>query len=96
MLTRFDLNQYDYPMEYVFEGEDFLEITLATIERQSRWTTHYMQILQHKATGDFWKAQWGCGSTESQEVDPDLTLTLVQPVEITKVEYRPVYKTDKV
>jgi len=87
MVTYFDLSQYDDPMEAVFEGEDFLQVTDSKIEDQDRWHTYYSQILQHKETGEFWYAFWGCGSTEYQEVEPELTLTLVRPVEVVRTEY---------
>jgi hypothetical protein len=96
MYVYFDLSQYDDPMEAVFYEEEFLEVTEETIENQRRWTTTYSQVLQQKGTGEFWLARWECGSTEDQDTDPSLTLTLVQPVEVTRVEYRPVCKTDKV
>ena len=96
MYTYFDLGKYDYPMEEVFEGEDFMEITRVTITDQRRWTTTYSKVLQEKATGHFWLAQWSQGSTEYQETDPDLTLILVEPVEIIKTEYHVVCTTKQV
>ena len=96
MYTYFDLSRYDYPMEDIFEGEDFLEITGETIVDQRRWTTTYSKVLQEKATGHFWLAQWERGSTEYQETDPNLTLILVEPVEVTKTEYHVVHTAKKV
>lgn len=90
MFTYFDLSQYDNPMEDVFEGGDFLQVTEGEIENQDRWHTYYSQVLQHKKTGEFWCACWAWGSTEYQEVEPELTLTLVRPVEVVRTEYVPV------
>jgi hypothetical protein len=83
-------------MEGVFWGEEFVKVTGETIEDQGRWTTHYSQVLQHRDTGAFWLAEWDRGSTEYQETDPDLSLVLVEPVEVTKVEYKKVSTTKQV
>lgn len=83
----FDLEQYEYPMEEVFEGDDFTPVTNNQIEDQSRWTTYYSQILQYK-DGSFWKAFWERGSTEYQDdTEPNLSLVKVTPKEVTVTMY---------
>ncbi len=96
MYTYFDLSEYERPMEDVFWGGEFIEITGEAIEGQSRWTTQYSQVLQHRDTKEFWLAEWSIGSTEYQETDPELSLTLVEPIEVTKVEYQKVCTTKQV
>lgn len=93
MYTYFDLSEYERPMEDVFWGEEFIKITGETIQGQSRWTTQHSQVFQHRDTKEFWLAEWSTGSTEYQETDPELTLTLVEPVEVTKIEYHMVRTT---
>lgn len=88
MITEFDLSQYTYPMDEVFGGVDFEELTPVEIEDQDRWSTFYSQVLQHQETGHFWLAQWARGSTEQQDVEPNLSLTLVEPVQVMRTEYR--------
>lgn len=90
--TTYDLSKYDDPMEGVFWGDDFEEVTKEEIVDQGRWTTHYSQVLKEKSTGLFWEATWSHGSTEYQDCDPDLTLLLVEPVEVTVTQYKPVKK----
>jgi hypothetical protein len=89
MTTYFDLSQYEDPMEEVFFGEDFKKVTQASVYEQSRWTTYKEQVFQYK-DGTFWEATWAEGSTEMQECDPELTLLLVEPKQVTQTIYEEV------
>lgn len=88
MIT-FDLSIYEDPMEDVFYGDDFEAVTEESIDGGSRWAVYLSQVLLHKESQTFWRADWTCGATEYQEEDPNLTLTKVEPYEVTTTEYRP-------
>lgn len=86
-MKTYDLTGFDDPMEDVLFGETFERVTEESIYDQDRWHTYYTQVLKHKKTGEYWRADWVAGSTEYQECNPDLTLTQVTPKEVTAIQY---------
>ena len=87
-MRHFDLSIYEYPLEEVFEGDDFIPITREEVTGTSRWSTFYEQILGYK-DGGFWRASWSRGSTEYQDEGvEDLELVQVEPYEVTVTKYK--------
>lgn len=89
MIT-YDLSQYEYPMEEIFDGEDFEEAEPLVMEEQHRWHTSCTQVFRHKGTGEYWMANWNVPNTEYQEYDHDLVLIKVEPYQVTVTQYRVV------
>ena len=86
MLIRYDLSKYENEEDF-FDDENFEEVTAREIEDQGRWSTFYSQVFKDK-DGNFWQASWERGSTEYQEVDPNLLVVAVEPYEEIVTKYK--------
>ena len=74
-------------IEDLFYGDEYKQVTDEEVVNTSRWSQFMEQILQHKPSGDYYRANWEVGATEYQEVDLEVELTPVFPKEITKTIY---------
>lgn len=87
-MKMFDLSSLEDPVEDVFDGDDFEEVTSESIYDQTRWSTSYEQVFKYK-DGTFWNASWSRGSTEYQDEGVEnLTLVQVEPVQVTVTQYK--------
>jgi hypothetical protein len=89
-MVYFDLSGESYPEEYVFSSDDFTPVTDEEITDQTRWSTHFNQILKYK-DGTLWRASWSRGSTEYQDEGiEDLVLVQVEPYQETVTKYKAI------
>lgn len=84
----YDLSEFEYPMEEVFDSDNFETLNNPVMSEKHRWITRNTQVVREKSTGHYWMASWNEGNTEYQDPDPDLTLVKVEPYEVTITQYR--------
>jgi len=73
------------------ECEFMEEVTGDTLERVSRWHTHYYNVFKDTRDGTYWKLSWSRGSTEMQDDGiEDVKYKQVVPKEVTVIEYVPL------
>lgn len=93
-MIEFDLSIYEDPMEEVFEGAAFTEITKANVIDQRRWVNVYENVYEkvvlHCGSQTYWSATWCEGATEMQDVDNQLRLVKVAPKQIVTTVYEKV------
>lgn len=78
LFLREDLENYD----------DYKEVTQPEIYDQTRWSTIYTQVVQHKPSDTFWEISWSRGSTEIQDNGiEDVDVFEVVPKEVTITKY---------
>ena len=69
---------------------------LNEIIETGRWSIIYDLVIQDEASGKFYESTYSCGATEMQDESPfeydgdEIEFTEVEPVEVIKIEYRPV------
>lgn len=74
--------------EEITEGDDYKEVTSATITDQSRWHTFYEQVFKKVSDDTYWQMNWHRGSTETQDYGPeDIEICEVEPKEVTVIKY---------
>lgn len=83
-----------YLEEELEDYDDYKEVTSRKITQQSRWSTFYAQVFQHKPTSTFWEICWSRGSTEQTDNGTeDVSVHEVEPVEVTTIQYKPKKKS---
>ena len=92
--------KYYTPKELGIEDEDefiydptfdgFSFVTEETITGQGRWSTFYERVAQRLSDNTYWCFNWQGGSTEYQETEAGLQAHQVEPVKVTRTEYKPV------
>ena len=75
------------------DHEDYEVVESPSVFDTGRWTTSYECVVKRLSDNTYWSIWWDVGATEYQEVDPNFASHQVEPVEVTKIEYRRVGKS---
>ena len=70
------------------DHEEYETVESPSVYDTDRWSISLECIVKKLSDETFWSITWAKGATEYQKVEPDFCMTEVEPVEVTKIQYK--------